>query len=147
MSTVLTSHDLRCPATGKAAFVDEETAERHLLRRLHEHGYEGWRPRSVYRCSECHWWHLASHAREKANHSAANAAEGGNEMNEFEVVVIPQVTQTFHVTARSPERAVELIAEGEAERDGETVVHVRDKQWASFELIGVTPREAESIQA
>jgi hypothetical protein len=42
-------------------------------------------------------------------------------MNEYEIVVTPHVVRIFHVPAESPQRAVELIADGEPERDGETV--------------------------
>ena len=38
-------------------------------------------------------------------------------MNEYEVVVMPDIVRIFHVTAESPERAVELIDAGEEERE------------------------------
>jgi hypothetical protein len=61
-------------------------------------------------------------------------------MNEYEVIVAPRVSRVFHVTAESPERAVELIAGGEEERDGEQVVHVRDKEHG-YDVAGVSPMD------
>lgn len=59
-------------------------------------------------------------------------------MDEYEVIVAPLVVRVFHVTAESPERAIELIADGEEERDGEKVVHVKDKE-QGYEVAGVSP--------
>jgi hypothetical protein len=59
-------------------------------------------------------------------------------MNEYEVIATPNVVRVFHVTAESPERAVELIAAGEEERDGEKVTHVKDKEHG-YDIAGVSP--------
>lgn len=63
MSHVLTKASMRCPATGKAAFVDEERALRELERALTSERWEnvhGHQPSRVYRCAKCGWWHLTS---------------------------------------------------------------------------------------
>jgi hypothetical protein len=72
-----TVDDLRCPATHKRDFVDEASAERHLLIALRRHGFEGWQPRNVYRCPRCGWWHLASNRREKLRAAEEATAEAG----------------------------------------------------------------------
>lgn len=56
----LTKQDLRCPTTGKASFVDRETADREVNMILKRAGYEGRVPRKVYACQHCGWWHLSS---------------------------------------------------------------------------------------
>ena len=59
-------------------------------------------------------------------------------MNEYEVLVTPRVARVFRVTAESPERAVELIRDGEEERDGEQVLHVLDTEHG-YDVAGVSP--------
>ena len=61
-------------------------------------------------------------------------------MNEYEVIVAPRVVRVFHVTAESPERAVALVAAGEEEREGEQVVHVRDKEHG-YDVACVSPMD------
>lgn len=61
-------------------------------------------------------------------------------MNEYEVIVGPNVVRVFHVTATSPERALEFIAAGEEELSGEKVVHVKDKE-DGYDVIGVSPMD------
>lgn len=59
----LTTADLRCPATGKRAFVDEATAmaaiERAWTRKSwrSEHGRM---PSRAYLCADCGWWHMTN---------------------------------------------------------------------------------------
>ncbi len=59
-------------------------------------------------------------------------------MNEYEVIVTPNVVRVFHVTAESPERAIELIAEGEEACGDEKVEHVRDKEHG-YNVAGISP--------
>ena len=61
-------------------------------------------------------------------------------MNEYEVVAVPNVVRIFRVTAETPERAVELIAEGEEEREGESVTRVKDKEHG-YDIAGVSPMD------
>ena len=65
---VLSPEDLRCPANGKAAYVDETSA----LQRLEIAWTRAQRtahaplPCRAYRCPECGWWHLSSHWEREA---------------------------------------------------------------------------------
>lgn len=74
MTRALDTRKLKCPATGKSAFVDEERALRALQSLWEdEHGTHdarhGAMPRKVYRCPECGWWHL-SHLGDHERRSA-----------------------------------------------------------------------------
>lgn len=62
MTRALRPSQLRCPVTGKQAYVDSETALQALERIWtgeHENRH-GRMPRKVYRCRECGWWHLSA---------------------------------------------------------------------------------------
>jgi hypothetical protein len=61
-------------------------------------------------------------------------------MQKYEVLVGVNLRRKFRVTAESPARAAELIAAGEAERDGEEVVHVKDKDDGD-DVVAISPCE------
>jgi hypothetical protein len=62
MTKALNVFDLQCPATGKQAYVDEETARRFLAVNQSRPDYDpslyGRRAADVYQCPSCGWWHL-----------------------------------------------------------------------------------------
>lgn len=59
----LTTADLRCPVTGKRAFVDEESAMAAIERAWTNKKWRpdhGQMPKRAYRCDECGWWHMTN---------------------------------------------------------------------------------------
>jgi hypothetical protein len=65
VTVVLRPEDLRCPSSGKRAYLTEELAldvlERAWLRPQLSPPSASPFPVKVYRCPECGWWHLSSH--------------------------------------------------------------------------------------
>jgi predicted RNA-binding Zn-ribbon protein involved in translation (DUF1610 family) len=59
MTRALRPGDLRCPATGKQAYVDKETALQHM-NVVYRKEARGRTPARVYRCQSCGWWHMTS---------------------------------------------------------------------------------------
>lgn len=63
MTRALTSGDLRCPTTGKVAYVSEARATTAIEKAWQsgkwrpEHGAM---PKRAYQCDECGWWHMTS---------------------------------------------------------------------------------------
>lgn len=63
MTRALTASDLRCPTTGKRAYVDEETAIRAVEKAWRSKDWQsrhGRMPRRAYRCDDCGWWHMTN---------------------------------------------------------------------------------------
>jgi integrase len=77
--------------------------------------------------------HAAALQRGRCRRKEAN-------MQKYEVLVGVNLRRKFRVTAESPARAAELIAAGEAERDGEEVVHVKDKDDGD-DVVAISPCE------
>lgn len=56
----LEPHTLRCPTTGKHAYVNRRRAE-HVLREAATRRHDGRPiPTRAYRCPDCKWFHLTS---------------------------------------------------------------------------------------
>jgi len=59
----LTRSDLRCPKSGKRAYVDEETALEHVEKAWTTENWNpehGAMPVRAYRCEDCGWWHMTA---------------------------------------------------------------------------------------
>ena len=64
MMRALTVDDLRCPQTGKRAYVDEATALENVGK-VWEMGQNlderhGRMPKAAYQCEHCGWWHMTA---------------------------------------------------------------------------------------
>lgn len=75
MTKVLTLGDLRCPVTGKSAYVSKRRALRIIDRakQIEEWDYarHGGKPKRAYKCPHCGWWHITK--QEERNGKAQSA--------------------------------------------------------------------------
>lgn len=67
---VLTLADLRCPTTGKSAYVSKRRALAVIERAKQvpewDYARHGGKPKRAYKCPHCGWWHITKQEERNA---------------------------------------------------------------------------------